>query len=258
MYTTLKLTFEAKIATLTLSRGEKRNALCHALIEEFQAALKEVEASAAQVLILTGEGKAFCAGMDLTDLQALVTQTAEENYAHAKSIADLFLALYNFPKVTIAAVNGAAIAGGAGLATLCDFTIASTEASFGYTEVRIGLVPAMVSAFLIRQVGEKHARDLLLTGRIINAEEAYRMGLASRLVPAADLRAQARQLAEQLLENSPAALRRGKALLRSYVTEDLSADIRTGLEAHAAMRQEADCKEGVRAFLEHRKPRWSE
>lgn len=258
MYTTLKLTFDSKIATLTLSRGEKRNALCHALIDEFRAALKEVEASDAHVMILAAEGKAFCAGMDLTDLQAMATQTTEENRAHAERIADLFRSLYDFPKVTIAAVNGAAVAGGAGLAMLCDLTVASTEASFGYTEVRIGLVPAMVSAFLIRQIGEKHARDLLFTGRIITAEEAYRMGLANRLVPPAELEACARQLAEQLLENSPAALRRGKALLNSYGAERLTAELQAGLEAHAAMRQEADCKEGVRSFLEHRKPRWSE
>ena len=182
MYTTLKLTFDEKIATVTLSRAEKRNAISHMFIDEFLAALAEVEQSSAQILILAAEGKAFCAGMDLEDLQALVTHTAEENHLHSQRIATLFRTLYDFPKTTIAAVNGAAIAGGAGLATLCDFTLASTAASFGYTEVRIGFVPAVVSAFLLRQVGEKHARDLLLTGRIITAEEAYRMGLVNEVV----------------------------------------------------------------------------
>ena len=204
MYTTLKLTLEAKIATVTLSRAEKRNAISHQLIDEFLAALQEVEHSPAQVLIVAAEGKAFCAGMDLEDLQALVTQTAEENHRHSQRIATLFRSLYDFPKTTIAAVNGAAIAGGAGLATLCDFTLASTAASFGYTEVRIGFVPAVVSAFLLRQVGEKHARDLLLTGRIITAEEAYRMGLVNEVVEPVHLEAGAQRLAEQLLENSPA------------------------------------------------------
>jgi methylglutaconyl-CoA hydratase len=262
MYTTLKLTYEGRIATLTLSRAEKRNAISHALIDEFLAALDEVEESSAQVLIVAAEGTAFCAGMDLEELQALATQTAEENLRHSQRIAALFRSLYDFPKTTIAAVNGAAIAGGAGLATLCDFTLASTAATFGYTEVRIGFVPAVVSAFLLRQVGEKHARDLLLTGRIIGAAEAYRMGLVNEVV-AAELPGRARRLAEQLLENSPASLRATKALLRSYQTglgqgDGLSRDIQSGMEANASLRMTADFKEGVRSFLERRKPRWSE
>jgi len=258
MYTTLKLTFDDRIATLTLSRAEKRNAISHLLIDEFLAALQEVEHSSAQVLIVAAEGKAFCAGMDLEDLQALVTQTAEENHRHSQRIATLFRSLYDFPKTTIAAVNGAAIAGGAGLAMLCDFTLAATAASFGYTEVRIGFVPAVVSAFLIRQVGEKHARELLLTGRIISADEAYRMGLVNEVMEPAYLQAGARRLAEELLENSPASLRATKALLREYAKDKLERDIRSGMEANASIRMSADFEEGVRSFLERRKPRWSE
>jgi methylglutaconyl-CoA hydratase len=258
MYTTLKLTLEGKIATLTLSRPEKRNAISHALIDEFLAALEEVEQSSAQVLILAAEGKAFSAGMDLEDLQALVTHTEEENHRHSERIATLFHSLYEFPKTTIAAVHGAAIAGGTALATLCDFSLASTEASFGYTEVRIGFVPAVVSAFLIRQVGEKDARDLLLTGRIIGAAEAFRMGLVNEVVEPGELRARTQRLAEQLLENSPASLRATKALLREYGRGAIERDIRSGMEANASMRKSADFEEGVRSFLERRKPRWSE
>jgi methylglutaconyl-CoA hydratase len=258
MYTTLKLTFEGKIATLTLSRAEKRNAISHQLIDEFLAALEEVEHSAAHILIVTGEGKAFCAGMDLEDLHQLVEQTSEDNRRHSQRIAALFRSLYNFPKTTIAAVNGAAIAGGAGLATLCDFTLASKAASFGYTEVRIGFVPAIVSAFLIRQVGEKHARDLLLTGRIFSAEEAYRIGLVNEVLEAGDLTARAQQLAEQLIENSPASLRATKALLLGYARETLERDIESGMEANGSIRMSADFEEGVRSFLERRKPKWSE
>jgi methylglutaconyl-CoA hydratase len=258
MYTTLNLAFEGNIATLTLTRAEKRNAISHQLIDEFLAALVEVQDSPSQILILAAEGKAFCAGMDLEDLQRLVQQTPEENHRHSQRIATLFRTLYDFPKTTIAAVHGAAIAGGAGLATLCDFTLASPAATFGYTEVRIGFVPAIVGAFLIRQVLEKHARDLLLTGRIISADEAYRIGLVNEIVDAASLPARARQLAVQLLENSPASLRATKAMLREFTKDTLDRDIQRGMEQNASIRHSADFQEGVQSFLQRRKPRWSQ
>ena len=134
------------------------------------------------ILIVTGAGKAFCSGMDLENLKALLGRTPEQNLEDSKTMVQLFRSLYEFPKVTIAAVNGPAIAGGTGLALLCDFTLAVPEAKFGYTEVRIGFVPAIVSTFLLRQTGEKQARDLLLTGRIFGAEEAARMGLINEIV----------------------------------------------------------------------------
>src|SRR5271165_428026 len=177
LYTTLALAFDGRIATVTLNRPDKRNAISYELVEEIHIALHEVQKSHANILILTGAGSAFCSGMDLDNLREITGHTEEENLADSGRMAHMFRALYDFPKVTIAAVNGAALAGGCGLATLCDFTIASTNAKFGYTEVRIGFVPAVVSAFLIRQVGEKQARDLLLTGRIITADEAFRLGL---------------------------------------------------------------------------------
>ena len=136
------------------------------------------------MLILTGAGKAFCSGMDLDNLKALIGRTPEQNLKDSRTMVSLFRSLYEFPKPTIAAVNGAAIAGGTGLALLCDFTLAVPEAKFGYTEVRIGFVPAIVSTFLLRQVGEKVARDLLLTGRIFDAEEALRIGLLNEDRPA--------------------------------------------------------------------------
>jgi methylglutaconyl-CoA hydratase len=258
MYSTLTLTFDSSLATITLNRPEKRNAICQALIDDLLAAFGEVERSPAHVLILAAEGKAFCAGLDLDELKSLAAQTLEENRAHSRRIAKLIRTLYDFPKPTIAAVHGAAIAGGTALATLCDFTIASTAASFGYTEVRIGFVPAIVSAFLIHQVGEKQARDLLLTGRIITAEEAHRIGLVNQIVEPANLGDAVRALAAQLLENSPASLRATKALLRSYTAESLERDIVSGMESNAFLRKSADFEEGIRSFLERRKPNWSE
>src|ERR1700733_8034688 len=205
-YSTLTLAYEGALAVLTLNRPEKRNAISYELIDDVLRALAAIEQSSAQILILTGSGKAFCSGMDLDNLRSITGRTAEENRADSATMARLFRTLYEFPKVTIAAVNGPAIAGGCGLATLSDFTLASTEAKFGYTEVRIGFVPAIVSTFLLRQVGEKQARDLLLTGRIIGSEEAVRLGLANEIVEPEELLDRARDLAANLLQNSPASL----------------------------------------------------
>ncbi len=157
----------------------------------------------------------------------------------------LFRSLYEFPKVTIAAVNGAAIAGGTGLALLCDFTLAVPEAKFGYTEVRIGFVPAIVSTFLLRQVGEKQARDLLLTGRIFDAEEAARMGLINEIVTPENLMARARELAALLMENSPASLRATKKLLNDHARAELDLQIEAAVRENAAIRTTADFREGV-------------
>jgi len=170
------------IATITLNRPEKRNAISYELIDDLLAALQQAASSAAQVVILTGAGKAFCSGMDLDNLKQLTGRTHEQNRKDSETMAALFRALYDMPKPAIAAVNGAAIAGGTGLATLCDFTLAVPEAKFGYTEVRIGFVPAIVSSFLIANVGEKRARDLLLTGRIFGADEALKLGLVNEIV----------------------------------------------------------------------------
>lgn len=256
-YSTLTLTYDGALALVTLNRPEKRNAISYELIEDMLCALDEVAISPAQILILTGSGKAFCSGMDLDNLRSITGRSTEENRADSSTMARLFRTLYEFPKVTIAAVNGPAIAGGCGLATLCDFTVASAEAKFGYTEVRIGFIPAIVSTFLLRQVGEKQARDLLLTGRIISAEEAFRLGLASEVVPAEKLQPRARELAADLLQNSPASLLATKRLLKGYSSQELDRQIEAAVEENAQIRTTEDFREGVTSFLEKRSPRWS-
>src|SRR5246500_4931940 len=205
-YNTIQLAYDGGIATITLNRPDKRNAISYELIEDLLTAFAEVAKSSALVLILTGAGKAFCSGMDLDNLKALIGRTPEQNLEDSQVMARLFRTLYDFPKPAIAAVNGAAIAGGTGLATLCDFTLAVPEAKFGYTEVRIGFVPGIVSSYLIANVGEKRARDLLLTGRIFGAEEAHRLGLVTEIVAPELLMSRALELAGQLLENSPTSL----------------------------------------------------
>ena len=255
-FKTLKLEFEGEFALLTLNRPEKRNAISTEMIEEILAALGEIERSPARVGILTGAGKAFCAGMDLDALQQVAAQSPEQNLEDARRIARLFRSVYSFPKPLIAAVNGPAIAGGCGLATLADFTLAVPEAKFGYTEVRIGFLPAVVSVFLMRQIGEKRARDLLLTGRIIDAEEARQLGLVNEIVPAGKLLERAREWAATLLANSPASLVRTKKLLLACSAEELDRALAIAIEEQARIRSTHDFREGTSAFLEKRKPRW--
>jgi methylglutaconyl-CoA hydratase len=256
-YKTIQVAYESGIATITLNRPEKRNAISFELIDDLLRGLKEVESSDAIVLILTGAGKAFSSGMDLDNLKVLIGRSPEQNLEDSQTMVRLFRSLYEFPKVTIAAVNGPAIAGGTGLALLCDFTLAVPEAKFGYTEVRIGFVPAIVSTFLLRQVGEKQARDLLLTGRIIDAAEAARMGLIKEVVAPENLLARARELAALLLENSPASLRATKQLLNHHAGAQLDRQIEAAVRENAAVRTTADFREGVTSFLEKRKPVWT-
>jgi methylglutaconyl-CoA hydratase len=256
-YSTLQLAADDGIATITLSRPEKRNAISFQLVDELLAALDEVEKSPANVLIITGSGKAFCAGMDLEELKSLLGKTHDENVRDSTRMAHLFRRLYDFPKATIAAVNGAAIAGGTGLATMCDFTLAIPEAKFGYTEVRIGFVPAIVSSILVWQVGHKVARDLLMSGRLFDTAEAHRLGLVNEVVAPERLLDRAQELAQQLLENSPSSVRATKKLINNFIAMSLNQQIAEAIEDNARIRTTADFREGISSFLEKRKPRWS-
>ena len=253
----LHLEFTGDIAMITLSRPEKRNAISPEMIVELLSAFDEVEASPARVLILTGAGKAFCSGMDLEALKALASQSPAEQREDADRLARLFLRIWSFPRPTIAAVNGPAIAGGCGLATMCDFTMAVPEAKFGYPEVRIGFLPAVVSVFLIRQIGEKRARDLLLTGKIIDAAEAHRLGLVTQIVPAKELTIAAQILAANLLTCSPVSLSMTKKLLRDFAAPEIARELELAAAASAQIRTTVDFREGLESFLGKRPPHWS-
>ena len=255
-YQTIQLSFDSGVATITLNRPEKRNAVSFALVDELLAALDEIEQSSAQVVILTGAGKAFCAGLDLDELKNLLGRTNEENVEDSSRMGRIFRRIYDFPLPTIAAVNGAAIAGGTGFGTMCDFTLAVPEAKFGYTEVRIGFVPAIVSSMLVWQVGHKIARDLLLTGRLFDATEAHRYGLVNEVVEPERLMTRARELATQLLENSPSSMRATKRLINGFIAGQLDQQIGQAVQDNARIRTTADFREGITSFLEKRKPRW--
>ena len=256
-YTTLETSLQKGILRVTLNRPEKRNALSPQMMDELTGVLSDAgEDARCGVLVLTGAGSAFCAGLDLEHLESLEHRTPAEHREDSERIAKLFRALYDCPLPTIAAVNGAAIAGGCGIATLCDFTLAVPRAKFGYTEVRIGFIPAIVSTFLMAQVGEKKSRDLLLTGRIFEAAEAYALGLVNEVVEPEDLLPAAERLAGQLLANSPEALAATKRLLSANARAALDGEIETAIQANADARLTGDFREGIRAFLEKRAPQW--
>ena len=256
-YQTLQLDISNQVATITLNRPDKRNAISTQMIEELLATLQEIESGAARVAIVTGSGKAFCAGMDLDALRSLAGQSFEQNLADSRLFANLLYRMHSLSKPIIAAVNGPAIAGGCGIATLADFTLAVPEAKFGYTEVKIGFIPAVVSVFLRRQVGDKIARDLLVSGRIIDAPEAYRLGLVTEVVPAANLAARAQEFAGILLSASPTSMARTKRLLLSYDEAALKAELEMAVRENAAIRSTADFREGLSSFLEKRAPKWT-
>ena len=256
-YNTLKLEHEGEVAILTLARPEKRNAISTQMIEELLAALDAIDESSARVAIITGEGKAFCAGMDLDELRSIAEHSKRENFEDSRRMAAMFCRIYSFRKPLIAAVNGAAIAGGCGIATLADFTLAVPESKFGYTEVKIGFMPALVSVFLRRQIGERHSRDLLLSGRILDAAEAFRIGLVTEIVAADKLMTRAREIAHILVASSPLSIARTKHLLVSAEEAALKAEIAIAVRENADIRVTADFKEGLASFLEKRPPKWT-
>lgn len=244
--------------TCTLNRPEKRNALSWELV----GVLREALAAAARedgvrAVVLTGAGKVFSAGADLAALEALQEATAEENLEDSKHLAGLFREIYLHPKPVIAKVNGHAIAGGCGLAAVCDFSLASSEAKLGFTEVRIGFVPAIVMTFVLRKVGEAAARDLLLRGRLVSAEEAAARGLVTRSLPPEELDSAVDTLVEELAhETSSSAVALTKRLMARMPGLGLDEALSAAAQMNALARGTADCQAGIAAFLSKEDPPW--
>ncbi len=255
-YTTIVVADDPPIRTITLNRPERRNAMTPEMQSELIAAMEDCMGGDVRVLVLRGEGDAFCSGLDLSVLHAMKDKGAVEYRADAERVARLFRTLYELPIPTIAAVHGPAIAGGTGLATICDFTLATLAAKFGFTEARIGFVPALVSAYLALQMGDKGSRDLLLTARIFDAAEAQRLGLVNEVVAPEEMEQRVQALAGNLIMNSPQALAATKRLLAAQNKAWLDAAIDAALEANSQARETEDFGEGVAAFLEKRKPVW--
>ena len=238
---------------VTLNRPERRNALTIELMTELSDALETASADPKQrVLILRGAGQAFCAGLDLQE-----TAVVEKAHRSAAMVARTLLAISQTRLITIAQIHGAAVAGGAGLMSACDFVVAAERTKIGYPETRRGLVAGLVMTFLRRQLRERDIRELLFTGELISAERAREMGLVNRVVPPNELENETQKIVAAILQNAPVALASTKRLIEELWSSSVQEDVDLALRHHMEARESAEAKEGIAAFLEKRSPNWT-
>jgi methylglutaconyl-CoA hydratase len=237
------------VGRITLARPEKKNALDYAAARELRESLGELAADASvRVVLLAADGNDFCAGADLAALHALLDASASEQLKDAEALGDVFRVMRDMPQVVVAAVRGRALAGGAGLATACDIVVAEEGARFGYPEVRVGFVPAMVMALLRRQIGEKRAFELVATGRQVSAREALELGLVSRVVAAAELDVAVEQVVSELGAMPAGALRATKKLFYALDDTNFADGIALAIRVNVEARATQEFREGVRRF----------
>jgi methylglutaconyl-CoA hydratase len=248
-----------RIGYISLNRPEKRNALSPKLVASLKDAfLSFRDTDSVKVVVLSATGKAFCAGADLAYLQQLQGYSKEENIEDSNSLSELFRLIYEFPKIVIASVQGHAIAGGCGLASVCDFILTVPEAKFGYTEVRIGFVPAIVSYFLIKKIGEAKAREYLLSGDLYNATDFIRSGLIYQIAKdQAELDQKVEQLASRFInQNSADSMTLTKSLLANIGSMELDQAMDYASNINADARSTDDCIKGIGAFLSGESLSW--
>ena len=243
----------SRVTIVTLNRPERRNALTIELLTELTTALETASADPQKrVLILRGAGKAFCAGLDLQE-----TTVVEKAHQSAEMVAKTLLAISQTRLITIAQVHGAAVAGGAGLMSACDFVIAAERTKIGYPETKRGLVAGLVMTFLRRQLRERDIRELLFTGELISAERAREIGLVNRVVPPNELGNETDKIVAAVLQNAPGALASTKKLIEELWSSSVKEDVARALQHHMEARESAEAKEGIAAFLEKRSPTWT-
>ncbi|RJF68930.1 enoyl-CoA hydratase/isomerase family protein [Deinococcus cavernae] len=248
----------AHLRILKLNRPEVRNAMSGPMMAELMAALDAAEADRdVRGVIFTGEGSAFCGGLDVEELKAMAARSPEQHRADATAFANMLERIYLFPKPTFAAVNGHAVGAGAGMVCAADFAVQDTKAKVGFTEAKIGFVAAVVAVFVMRQLPEKHARDLLLSARLLGAEEAARMGLVNEAAGEGQALARAIELAEAVTANAPMSLRVTKQMLADAPHQSLQEGLKQAAELNAAARASESLKEGVASFLEKRAADWN-
>ena len=247
-----------RVAYITLDRAEKRNAMSHEMVSELMGAFTKAEQDdSVKVVVLRANGSSFCAGADLAYLQQLQKFTYSQNLEDSNHLKGLFLKIYTLSKVVIAQIQGHALAGGCGLATVCDFSFSVPEAKFGYTEVRIGFIPALVKVFLIRKIGEGKSRELLLTGDLIEAEKAKDLGLINYVVPAEELESKVEAFAQKLIaQNSAQSMAYTKKMICEVQGKGLEDALKYAAEMNAKARASEDCQKGIAAFLNKEKIQW--
>ncbi len=254
----IEVSIENRIGTILLNRPEKRNALNSEMtLQLTQALLQLKNDDTCKIVVIRSSGDAFCAGADLAYLQQLQANTYEQNLEDSTQLMQMFSALYHFPKITIAQVEGPALAGGCGLAGLCDFCYATPQSTFGYTEVKIGFIPAIVSVFLTRKIGENFAKQLLLTGDIISSEAALKMSMITGVVDAEQIHQNVKGIAEKLSKTiSAESIKLTKQLLSEFPGKSITEQLSLAARFNADARASADCKKGINAFLQKEKLSW--
>lgn len=257
-YERIELERDGAVARVWLNRPEVRNALDGGTVAELRGLLFELGSDdTVRVIVLGGRGKAFCAGADLNWMKAMASFTRDDNLREAQSLADLFFTVYDSPKPVVARVHGAALGGGSGLVAACDIAIASDDTVFGFTEVRLGLIPSVISPYVFPRIGESAARELFLTGERIDAARAQQIGLVRAAVAPSDLDAAVDERVARLLEAGPRAISEVKELIEEIAFRRVEDVQRYTVERIAELRASPEGQEGMRAFLEKRRPRWS-
>jgi methylglutaconyl-CoA hydratase len=256
---TISYSVEDKTAKILLNRPEVHNAFNDIMIRELLEVFGEISKSEdIRVAVLTGKGESFCAGADLNWMKKMINFTYEQNFEDSLKLADLFYLMYSLPKPIIAAVNGAVIGGGTGLVAVCDMAIAAEGARFSLSEVKLGLVPACISPYVIRKMGEGRCREFFLTGERVTAQRALELGLVNQVVPLTGLDVAVSEKVKQLLSSGPKAIAMCKELLKNVPGMNFDKAMTYTAEMIASMRIGDEGQEGMNAFLEKRKPEWTQ
>jgi len=255
---TILIENEKSVTTVTLNRPEVHNAFDDRMIAELTETFTRLSADeSVRAIVLRGAGKSFCAGADLNWMQRMASYSQEENVADARGLQQMFAAIAGCPQATLAVVQGAAIGGGVGLAAVCDITIAAQEATFALSEVRLGLIPAVIAPYVVEKIGIGAARALFLSGERFGADEALRIGLVQQVTPSENLEAAVQQKLALLWSAGPASVAAAKRLLKTIAGQTPEQAAEATIECIAALRVSAEGQEGLKAFLEKRKPNWA-
>lgn len=256
-YETVRVTDNGVVTRVTLNRPQIRNAFNDTMISELREVFSALEEDPnLRVVVLTGEGSAFCAGADINWMRKVLSYSYEENYEDSMNLARLMREIYEFKRPVVGRINGPAIGGGTGLVAVCDITVAAETAVFSFSEVKIGLVPACISPYVIKKVGERHAREFFLTGERLRAAKAREVGLVNRVVPPEELDREVGRYVDTLVSSGPGALTTCKRMIRDVTEMDLGRAGPYTAEMIARLRMSDEGQEGMSAFLQRRRPAW--